>query len=250
VRIREEVLPVLRDLSPEAERNVAATLGELREEAAALEALAVELSGGPAAALEGAALAAIHPALARLALRALAERAAGAPVALNGERAAEIVRLAVSAEGGEVDLGGGVAAVCEAGHVRIRVADAAAPAATTLPVPGSCRFGHWALRAEHREVARPEGPEVATLDPSAVGPRLEVRSWRDGDRIRPLGLGGTKTLQDLFTDARVPRSLRRELPVVVSDGTVAWVPGVAVAEDFRMPDRGGAALLLTASRVD
>ena len=56
---------------------------------------------------------------------------------------------------------------------------------------------------------------------------LTVRAWRAGDRMRPLGLGGTKSLQDLFTDRKVPRGLRRTLPVVESDGEIAWVAGVA-----------------------
>jgi len=43
--------------------------------------------------------------------------------------------------------------------------------------------------------------------------------------MRPLGLGGTKSLQDLFTDRKVPREARHRLPVVVSDGEIAWVPG-------------------------
>ena len=66
---------------------------------------------------------------------------------------------------------------------------------------------------------------------------IEVRTWRDGDRIRPLGMAGTKTLQDLFTDRGVPRSLRADLPVVTVDGEVAWVAGVAVSERFRLHPR-------------
>jgi tRNA(Ile)-lysidine synthase len=59
-----------------------------------------------------------------------------------------------------------------------------------------------------------------------------VRAWRDGDRMRPLGLGGTKTLQDLFTDRKIPRALRRTLPVVDVGGEIAWVAGVALDERF------------------
>ena len=48
--------------------------------------------------------------------------------------------------------------------------------------------------------------------------------------MRPVGLGGTKTLQDLFTDRKVPRSLRRSLPVVCAGDEVVWVAGVALDE--------------------
>jgi tRNA(Ile)-lysidine synthase len=52
--------------------------------------------------------------------------------------------------------------------------------------------------------------------------------------MRPLGLGGRKSLQDLFGDAKVPRALRARLPVVVSGGEIAWIPGVATGEAFRV----------------
>ena len=60
--------------------------------------------------------------------------------------------------------------------------------------------------------------------------QVTVRAWRDGDRMRPAGLGGTKSLQDLFTDGKVPRALRRLLPVVEAGGEIVWVAGVAAAE--------------------
>ncbi len=76
-----------------------------------------------------------------------------------------------------------------------------------------------------------------------------VRSWRDGDRMRPLGLGGTKSLQDLFTDRKVPRSLRRTLPVVTSEDRIAWIAGVAVSEEFAAPP-GSTSAVLSATVVE
>jgi tRNA(Ile)-lysidine synthase len=48
--------------------------------------------------------------------------------------------------------------------------------------------------------------------------------------MRPAGLGGSKSLQDLFTDRKVPRALRRSLPVVEANGEIVWVAGVAAVE--------------------
>ena len=42
---------------------------------------------------------------------------------------------------------------------------------------------------------------------------------------------GTRKLQDILTDAKVPRHLRDLLPLVFADGRLAWVPGVAVDAD-------------------
>jgi tRNA(Ile)-lysidine synthase len=62
--------------------------------------------------------------------------------------------------------------------------------------------------------------------------------------MRPLGLGGSKSLQDLFTDRKVPRSLRHALPVVSSEGRIAWIAGVAVSDEFAArPDAEESAVL-------
>ena len=171
---------------------------------------------------------------------------------LGRGRAAEVTRLAGRPEGGTVELGGGLVASCESGFVRFLVdAPDAAPQPTDLTVPGRTRLGDWEVRAElRRGPLEPSGPDVATLDAGALDGRIVVRTWRDGDRIRPLGMKGHKTLQDLFTDAGVPRSLRRTVPVVTVDDDVAWVVGVAVSEDFRIGDDADRVALLSARVLD
>ena len=62
---------------------------------------------------------------------------------------------------------------------------------------------------------------------------LELRPWRDGDRISPTGMEGkARKLQDIFVTAKVPPSVRRSLPVLAlaDSSTVLWVPGYRVAE--------------------
>ena len=115
-------------------------------------------------------------------------------------------------------------------------------------MPGSCRFGEWEVRAEIAgRGARPRGPARPGSTGALSSPQLVVRSWRDGDRIRPVGLGGSKSLQDLFTDRKVPRSLRRTLPVVASGGRIAWIAGLAVSEEFAASEGAPEAAVLTAT---
>ncbi len=257
-RLRAEVLPVLRELSPAAERNIAETRAELVEEAHLLERVVLEAldaagAGAGAVAIRADALEGSEPALRRLALRALAERATGRAVSLGRRRAEQIMRLAALAKGGEVDLGHGVRAICEHGLIRFVVSSEAdaAPEPVSLGVPGSCRIGRWEVRAELRpSPVEPAGPDLATLDADALGQQLVVRTWREGDRMRPLGMDGTKSLQDLFTDCGVPRSLRHHLPVVTATGHVVWVAGVAVSEDFRLGPQAREVAVLTARVLD
>ena len=256
-RIRAEVLPALAKLSPETERNIAETRAELGEEAALLERVAfdaLERAGtGPSdTSLDARALRVWEPALQRLALRSLAERAAGRQVALGRSRAQPRSRAsplsprAARSRSAEASARSASPAPCS-----FRVMDpldaAPEPLAGLLTLPGRCQVGDWEVRAElHPAPVAPAGPELATLDAAALGEPLHVRTWREGDRIRPLGMDGSKTLGDLFADRGVPRSQRTRVPVVTCGDRVAWVAGVAVSDDFRLGADTTSAAVITA----
>jgi tRNA(Ile)-lysidine synthase len=189
-RVRHELLPLLERIAPGAERTIAETARLLRDEAEALDALLPETD-------DLAEIAALPPALGRLALR----RLAGAPV-----RTGEL--LALGERGGTVslDVGHGLRAVVEYGRVRFTSEPAPGPlASVSLSEPGTARFADW---------------EVEASAPATV------RSWQPGDRI------GTKSLQDLFTDRKVPREERPRVPVVEVAGEVVCVGDLAQTEGF------------------
>jgi tRNA(Ile)-lysidine synthase len=253
-RIRNEVLPVLSEIGPEAEATIAETHAELAEEGETLDRLAAETlaeSGAEAAGAIGRdALAGMDPAIRRLVLRRLAERASGGQVPLGRSRAAEIWRLVNQPEGGVIELGGGVEAHAEHGHVRFTSGPPAEAREGILTVPGICHFGSWEVRAQlEAGVPLAESPDLAVLDPGALGSSVTVRAWREGDRMRPLGLEGTKSLQDLFTDCKVPRSLRHVLPVVEAHDRIAWIAGVAVSEEFAAKPGASESAVLRASQA-
>jgi tRNA(Ile)-lysidine synthetase-like protein len=74
---------------------------------------------------------------------------------------------------------------------------------------GTVRWGPWLLEADD--------------------PGLSVRSWRAGDRLA----GRSKKLQDVFTDAKIPRSRRHTWPVVVRGEEVVAVPGLVESDAVR-----------------
>jgi tRNA(Ile)-lysidine synthase len=92
--------------------------------------------------------------------------------------------------------------------------------------------GRWRVTAREVPARRGGAPsrwralfDAASLDAAD----LRIRKPRPGDRIRPLGLGGTKKLQDVFVDAKVPREERAAWPVVES-GAILWLPGLVRSE--------------------
>lgn len=59
-------------------------------------------------------------------------------------------------------------------------------------------------------------------------PDLSVRGWRAGDRLANLG----RKVQDLFVDAKIPRSEREAWPLVVRGDAVVVVPGVVAVPGY------------------
>lgn len=76
---------------------------------------------------------------------------------------------------------------------------------------------------------RERGAMEVVLDADKVKGIMKARSWQYGDRICPLGMSGSKKLQDVFCDAKVPRVARTRVPVIVDEEKVLWVAGLAVS---------------------
>ncbi len=136
----------------------------------------------------------------------------------------------------------------------------AAPFRQLLAVPGETLVAERGLRITvQRERGRAGGGEQARvghypadvwLGAGAVGrSALVLRSWRPGDRIRPLGLGGSKKLQDIFTDEKVPRHQRSAVPVLECRGEVVWVAGYRVARGWEVQGARGPSLRVRVERV-
>jgi len=92
-----------------------------------------------------------------------------------------------------------------------------------------------------RETMTRSGPGLAVLQATSMVAPLTVRSRRAGDRFQPLGAPGSRKVQDLFVDRKIPRAARDRVPVVVdATGRIVWVAGVALAEACRVtaPEAG------------
>jgi tRNA(Ile)-lysidine synthase len=131
----------------------------------------------------------IHPAARANILRALDERRTMPPAL------AELVDSPIGSR--RVDLGGGVLAVRE--HDRLWLESG------PVDLQGEVRWGCWRIRSEL--------------------PGLRVRGWRPGDRLA----GRSKKIQDVFVDAKIPRSDRESWPLVVRGDEVLAVPGIVDA---------------------
>jgi tRNA(Ile)-lysidine synthase len=116
----------------------------------------------------------------------------------QGEPSALDELLASTSGSKRLDLGSGLTAVREYDSVWIE--------RTPVALEGEVRWGDWRIAADV--------------------PGLKVRAWRAGDRLA----GRKRKIQDVFVDAKIPRSARESWPLVVRGDEVVAVPGIVEAE--------------------
>ena len=75
----------------------------------------------------------------------------------------------------------------------------------------------------------------AFLDFETTGGNIMIRFFRAGDRLRPLGMKGTKKLKSLFIDEKVPQEIRSAVPILTTgEDDIIWVYGTRIAHDYRV----------------
>jgi tRNA(Ile)-lysidine synthase len=88
------------------------------------------------------------------------------------------------------------------------------------------------------------------LDAAKIAPPLTVRTRRRGDRFTPFGMKGTVKLQDFFVNAKVPRSERSRVPLVLSGDEIIWVIGYRINERFKVRDKTRQTIRLEVTRLN
>jgi tRNA(Ile)-lysidine synthetase-like protein len=119
----------------------------------------------------------------------------------EGEPSALDELLSSAAGSRRLDLGGGVTVAREYEHVWLE--------RSPISLEGEVSWGQWRIASDL--------------------PGLKVRAWRAGDRLA----GRSKKIQDVFVDAKIPRSARESWPLVVRGDEVVAVPGIVEAEGVR-----------------
>jgi len=243
-RIRHELLPQLADYNPQIVAALGRSAAVCADEQAfiqqALAAAWPTLAHSRAGAIDfaGDSWRSLHPALQRAALRqAHMLLLADQPLGLEHVEAA---RAAVDrGVGRRVELPGGLAlTVGYGGSFTIgALLEPAGPQLVqetiALPVPGWIALERgWTLSASYLPAPVPTRSDVWQIDIDAGALPLVVRRRRPGDRLHPAGGRGRRRLQDLFVDAKVPRTLRSAWPLVATSAAIVWVPGVCAAEPF------------------
>ena len=163
---------------------------------------------------------------------------------------------------GSLTIAGNWQVTCRRGVLGVKPSsDCPAPAAfrTEISVPGDtivpecdCRIVTISKPGLVKD--RPAGagnlPSNASISASAIGrKKIYVRSWRSGDRMSPLGMTGSKKVQDILVDEKVPSELKHKVPIFECGKEIIWIPGYRVAQGWEIVDEQAPAIQISIEKV-
>jgi tRNA(Ile)-lysidine synthase len=271
-RIRHEVLPALESVQPSAGTALARAAATARADAEYLDELAAAAltrvlgdQTEKTLTLDVEALVGLPMALARR-VAGLALRQASGGRFVGFDQAERLLALALGQRRGPMAFPGVQASLAEPGGlVLVSIVGRGVPPEqnlrlprtffrSSLSIPGEVVIGdRVTLSSELRPgglgtvgLGAPESDLLRAVIDAELVSDLAVRFRRPGDRFRPLGLLGSKKVQDFFVDRKVPRRERDLIPLVV-DGhdRIVWIAGYAISEDFRVSERTRTVVILT-----
>lgn len=92
------------------------------------------------------------------------------------------------------------------------------------------------LLSKEKCMVLPIGNMVKAFDIDKIQGDLIIRNRQDGDKMRPMGLGGTKKLKDIFIDLKIPREQRDSIPIVCDEQGILWIVGYKISEDYKIDE--------------
>lgn len=256
-RIRLETLPAFARVDPSVVRHIGRLAALARDEEELLETVTttawLELARGEgdAVSIDAVALGILPRALARRIVRRYISDVLGG---LRGVSFDDVEDVLALKEGKEKSVGKWRVIRREAGRLFLKRPGARVLEESfdirwngkgTLELPkGLGRFRGSTIERRKGKLPPYNDEKRALLNAAALEFPLTVRSRLPGDKYRPLGAPGTKKLKEILRAKKIPRAERDTLPVFLSGKHIAWVPGLPVAERFKLNPRTPAVLYL------
>lgn len=240
-KIRHKVIPVLKEINPNAERAAVRTAAELSEDNLFLEEcadkyLSDNLSGG------GLNISALPKApIAKRAIKKYAEISAP-ELSLDNLHINEIYRICNG--GGRTGLPSECFAEVKDGKLIIAKQSAKNSVKFEFDVQIECRINDLFTKEEKINNLLLNN----SLDCDKIIGKSVIRTRQAGDSIRLAGRGCTKSLKKLMNECCVPTELRDSLPVIADESGVIWIYGIGVAQRCAVTKNSRNIMIINASQ--
>ena len=67
------------------------------------------------------------------------------------------------------------------------------------------------------------------IDSAKLKGELNLRKWKNGDRMQPIGLKGSKLLSDIIKDGKIPTFKKKDILVLTDQETIIWCVGIRIS---------------------
>ena len=111
-----------------------------------------------------------------------------------------------------------------------------------VKIPFSIEFGNYLIEAEFSRKGTENKDEFFTN--LKIGDLLEIRTRKEGDRIKPIGMNSYKKVKELFINEKIPRLEREKIPLIIKNNELIWIPGVKKSDLFKSDKKSGIKLVV------
>lgn len=243
-RVRHEFMPMLEEYNSGARRCLARAADIFRVDQQYLDETAAKRieqcmtylrPGCPVMLLDRTVFRESPEAVQRHMIKALAIRI---NINITHERILQAIAfMHAGAPGKMIDLGDGAMLYADKSHVHVLPAGATqqnkAWKGVRLSIPGETRVPGYRFVVRCMDTEELQSDDIRRrcahnrqyFDMDALGAGLRLRRRRPGDRMRPLGMGHARKIQDIMTDCSVPAYLRDATPLVTMGKEILWIAG-------------------------
>lgn len=87
---------------------------------------------------------------------------------------------------------------------------------------------------------------IAYIDLSKINGKLLLRTWKQGDTIKPLGMKGkSQKVSDILINEKVPVNLKSKILILENEDQIVWLAGYKMSEDFKLKNDLGKVLKIS-----
>ncbi|MBE6050826.1 MAG: tRNA lysidine(34) synthetase TilS [Clostridium sp.] len=90
------------------------------------------------------------------------------------------------------------------------------------------------LLENEKDINLNKNPNTRYFNYDLISDNIIIRNRKNGDKITPIGMRGSKKLKDLFIDMKIPKEERDLIPIVQFDEDIAWVFSVKLSDKFKV----------------
>lgn len=91
---------------------------------------------------------------------------------------------------------------------------------------------------------------IKLFDYDNIEKEIVIRYRKDGDKIIPLGMKGSKKIKDIFIDLKIPREDRNNIPILCFDDKISWIVGYKTSQIFKVTKDTKKILKITINRKE